>query len=174
MKRVAILTASVLALSAFSATAAEMLSADEAAAKTQLAAQLGVDADAVTYKQLIQLNCKMMGAETEGEKSRLLAGLGGAPTTDPSGDDAVQLAAEIGVSPNDYTLSQLVYMKGLIEGRNCTVQRAAEMAKVGEDVSPGGAAAKEQLAMILGVEPTEYTLNELVKMKWSVEGHREN
>ena len=48
------------------------------------------------------------------------------------------------------------------------------MAKVGEDVSPGRAAAKEQLAMILGVEPTEYTLNELVKMKWSVEGHREN
>jgi len=174
MKRVVFLTVSALALSGFAATAAEMLSAEETAAKNQLAAHLGVEADSVTYKQLIQLNCKMMGAETEAQKTRLLEGLGGAPTGDASGDNAVQLAAEIGVNPKDYTLSQLVYMKGLIEGRNCTVQRAAEMAKVGEDVSPGGAAAKEQLAMILGVEPTEYTLSELVKMKWSVEGHREN
>ena len=86
----------------------------------------------------------------------------------------MQLATELGVNASDYSLAQLVYLKGLMEGRNCSAARAAEIIKAGERITPEAAAAKDQLAMVLGVEPSQYTLNELVKMKWEAESTPSN
>lgn len=170
MKHFALVTATALALTGV-ASAQETLTPQAQAAKEQLAKQIGVDPDAGSYRELVDLNCKLMGARNDAEKNRLLAGFGEPEAPPASGDTAVQLAAEIGVDPADFTLAQLVYMKGLIEGRNCTVERAASMAKVGKEITPSAASAKEQLGLLLGVDASDYTLDELVKMKWAAEGH---
>ena len=148
------------------AVGAQTITGDTEAAKIQLANQLGVNPDDYSHAELADLNCQLMGADTEAEKARLLAGFKTGDVAPSAGANTEQLAASLGVDPDRYTLEQLVYIKGLVEGRGCSTERAAELAALGEKIAPQAASAKEQLAMVLGLDPTKYTLEELVAIKF--------
>ena len=123
--------------------------------------------DDYTLATLNQYVCRLQGTESEAEKARLLAGLEdfGKVPSEPSVESKEQLAASMGVSAEDYTLQQLAFLKGMIEDDDCNISDPAAYAKAGERMSPETASAKAQIAALLGVEPTDYTLSELVAMK---------
>lgn len=160
----------VLAVLAGPTFAAEDLAPAAQAGKEQLAAQLGVDVDVYSYSDLVALNCRMMSASSEDEKAKLLAGFSDmSASRNIPGTHAEQLAAELGVDAANYSLEQLVYIKGLIEGQDCTIEEAEKIVALGEEIAPEAVNAKAQIAALLGVEPSDYTLHELVALKFDVD-----
>lgn len=134
----------------------------------QLAKQLGVDAADYTTGELTQMKCIMDGDHSAAEQARLLAGVKGFGTVPQEAADASeeQLAQTLGVDASEYTIDQLVLLKSMMEDDQCSVSDPMEFVKSGEKLTPESASAKVQLAATLGVNPTAYTLAELVKMKF--------
>ncbi|MBT8455767.1 MAG: hypothetical protein HKO95_08395 [Rhodobacteraceae bacterium] len=162
---VALMTAAAVAFVAN----AEVLTPEAQATKEQLAAQLGVSVDDYSLATLTQLSCRLEGAETEAEKARLLTGLEdfGMVHEDSAAETREQLAMELGVDAADYTRGELALLKAIMEDDECNISDPESYAKAGERITRETASAKWQLGMLLGVEPDQYTLSELVKMKAS-------
>jgi hypothetical protein len=148
--------------------AAQSVSPAVAGTKNQLAAHLNVDPDDFTLSELSELSCRLEGAQTEAERQQILrtAQEGEPRPTGPMTANVDQLAAELGVDPAAYTNEQLVLLKSLVESEDCDVAQAERYLAAGERLTPVGAEAKRQLALSLGVSPTEHTLNELVRLRF--------
>ncbi|PWJ16219.1 hypothetical protein [Jannaschia seohaensis] len=155
---------------------AQTLEEIERSTAEQIAGHLGVEPDAYTLSELTRLNCLVESASTEAERQRLLSDpLSMEPTVDTGttqGDE--QIAASLGVNAGDYTTSQLALLKTLSEDDSCNVGDIEAFAAGGEQVTVGSARAKLQLATSLGVDPSEHTLAELVKMRFDTERHENN
>lgn len=142
------------------------------AGKEQLARSLGVDPADYTMMELGQLKCRLESADSDAERRRLLEsvkGYGEVPQ-EPSSASKEQLARQAGVDPDDFTTAELVYLLHLAEANDCSFADVARYAHSSETLSPTSAAVKAQLAQSVGVEPGEYTLMELVKMKLGESG----
>jgi hypothetical protein len=170
MKTVALLSTAILALASGS-VAAQSVSPAVQGTKSQLAAQMNVDPEDFTLSELSQLSCRLEGAHTEAERQQILrtAQEGGGARTAPMTANVDQLAAELGVAPADFTNEELVLLKSLVESEDCDVAQAERYLASGERLTPVGAEAKRQLALSLGVSPTEYTLDELVRLRFEPE-----
>ncbi|MDR7123574.1 hypothetical protein [Pseudotabrizicola sp. 4114] len=136
----------------------------------QLAAQAGVSANDYTQSQLIQL----LQAQKDNDQARIRfimsqAGEGtGAASTD------VQLAAAAGVEPGRFTINELQLLieakrdndtqmtNFILSGQNRANGKPAEV------VTPG----KAQLAAVLGVDASQYTLTELTALYQQTVGNR--
>lgn len=136
----------------------------------QLAAQAGVSANDFTQSQLIQL----LDAQRDNDDERVafILSQAGDNTVSRSnmGDAAVstdaQLAAAAGVEPGVYTTNEL---QRLIEAKRNNENEEAAFILSGQNradsnasgvVTPGQA----QIAAILGVDASEYTLAELTQL----------
>ena len=78
-----------------------------------------------------------------------------------------QLAAGLNVNPDDYTSMELTQMKCIMDSSESEAEKARLIEAVkgfGQWEEPS-AAEKEQLARSLGVDPAEYTLEELALLK---------
>ncbi len=144
------------------------LAQDAASAKQQMASELGVNADDYTSLELAQMKCRLEATDSDAERERLLREIKGYGEMPEGATDAAadQIATDLGVDAGDYTREQLVWLRGLVESNDCTPQEAQQMMAAGERIGPEAAGAKQQLAASLGVEPTQYTLAELVKMRF--------
>lgn len=157
---------SVAAIALAGPLAAEDLTPAQQATKAELAARLGVDAAGHTLHELSVLTCRVSGAENDREKARLIRDFNTADLTPPptSRVGHEQMAEMLGVSADDYTTAQLVLLRALSEDESCNVPDPLAYARGDERLTPTSAAAKNQLALSMGVDPTEYSLVELVKM----------
>ncbi|WP_376874892.1 hypothetical protein [Albirhodobacter sp. R86504] len=91
----------------------------------------------------------------------LLAGAANAASVNAG---QAQLAAQLGVSPTEYTLSELTKLKTDREEDGYALNRNAP-GLVDTSVSGGYNAGKEQLAAQLGVNSADYTLAQLTQIK---------
>ena len=164
-------TAIALALGAGLALA-EDLSPAALKAKQQLADNMDVNAADYTLAELSQMKCIMEGDYSDADRQRLIDSVKGFGDPDrAAAEDKAQLASSLGVDPNVYTLSELSLLKSMVEDEECDVDDPAEYVRTrGENLSEPAASAKMQLALALGVDPRDYTLLELVKMKSALEG----
>ncbi|GFE65890.1 hypothetical protein [Litoreibacter roseus] len=167
MKKLMI-TSALAALIGASGVTAETLNPQQQATKDAIAADLNLNPEEYTLQELSRLSCELEGVGTEAERTAILQAFEGFDPVPKAADDAAkeQLAEELGVNADDYTVLQLAYMKNVVEDENCAVKNPSDLAKVGEEISHGGAAAKFYISTELGVEPTDYTLNELVQMRF--------
>lgn len=94
----------------------------------------------------------------------LFAGAASAASVNPG---QAQLAAQLGVSAEDYTLSQLTQLASERQEDGYGLNRNAP-GLADTSVSTGNNAGKTQLAAQLGLNPDEYTLSELTK----IDAHR--
>ena len=153
-------------LAATSMTAAQTAEPAADRTKAQLAAHLGVDPDDYTLSELARLNCRVEAAESDAERRRLLESPLSLDPLPTGPADHSQLAASLGVDPDLYTASQLALLKTLIEDDNCNIRNPQEFAAADERITDGTARAKSVLATSLGVDPVDYTLHELVEMRF--------
>ncbi len=153
MNRMTLTTALVAATVAFGAPAM---------ASDQLARSLGVDASQYTLAELAQLQV----AIEEGDQTRVDFILsGGANAISGQASGAAQLAANVGVQPGNFSLTELVQLKTATEAGDQTrvnfiTSGGADVVSTQSFVSPGQA----QLAASLGLDPAEYTLAELASI----------
>ena len=136
--------------------------------KAQLAALLGVDANAYTSAQLIQLDGAMR--ENNDEKVRFImsqagdvAGRADFANGSVSQGDA-QLARIVGVEPGAYTTEELIRLKAAQDAND---DEAIDFILSGEARDTGSSTGvvtpgKAQLAANIGVNPANYPLAELV------------
>ena len=82
-----------------------------------------------------------------------------------------QLADQLDVSPDEYTILELVQMKCIIDGTDDEAERAALLKGIKGYGGPVETASedKAQLAALLDVDPDEYTIAELSLLKSMVE-----
>ena len=83
-----------------------------------------------------------------------------------------QLAAQIGVDPNQYSLQELASLNCQLEGASGDNERAKILSDFkGKDLLPSAETteSKVQLAAYLDVDPNEYTVDELALLKSMVE-----
>lgn len=152
MKRLALTTALVLAVAA------------PAFASEQLAAQLGVDAADYSTAQLVELKSAVEAGDSW-HIARIKAEARGtdAAFSTKSGPSAgqVQLAAQLGVDANAYTLSELTKLKSAVENNDASEIRAVldhEPANTADTPS-----ARIQLGKSVGMDPTSSSRADLVK-----------
>lgn len=161
------LTASALVLATLSGAAlAASAQPGINAGDVQLALSAGVQPGEYTRTELINI----IEARKQNDDTRLnyfLSGSNRASSTSLNGPGLDQLAAAAGVAPGIYTaneLQQIIKAKAdgdddvirfILSGEN---RKAANPAEV---VTPGEA----QLAALIGVDPAQYTLAELVAMQ---------
>ena len=87
-----------------------------------------------------------------------------------------QLAAQAGVSANDYTQGQLIQLLDAqrdndVERINFIKSQASNGAAIRSDMGAGSASTDAQLAAAAGVEPGRFTINELQLL---IEAKRDN
>lgn len=161
------LTASALILATLSGAAlASSAQPGANAGDVQLALTAGVEPGTYSRAELINI----IEAKRENDATRLNYFLSGANRSAASATDSAgldQLAASAGVQPGQYTaaeLQQLIRARQdgdtevvnfILSGANRTSANPAEA------VTPGEA----QLAAIIGVDPAQYTLAELVALQ---------
>lgn len=79
-----------------------------------------------------------------------------------------QLAAQLGVNPEEHTLAALTQLSCRLEGAESEAEKArllTGLADFGQVHGDGPEDSREQLAAQLGVDASEYTRNELVLLK---------
>jgi hypothetical protein len=142
-------------------------------ASDQLAAAAGVEPGVYSTAQLIQ----MISALEEGDTAayRFVRDGGGevVSSQSPFGDAQprnAQLAAAAGVEPGAYSTAELARMIAALEENDSQTYRFVRDggAEVVSSQSPDGirpaSAGKARLAAALGVEPDDYTINQLAGM----------
>lgn len=157
------LTASALILAALTgAAAASSAQPGLNAGDVQLALSAGVEPGRYTRVELINI----LEAREQGETTRLNYFLSGANrATEVVGD--AQLAAAAGVAQGDFSASELQRLIRAQEEGDTTEARfilsgeSRRAPNPAEVVTPGEA----QLAAAIGVDPTQYTLSELVALQ---------
>lgn len=132
----------------------------------QLAASAGVSANDYTQGQLIQL----LAAQRDNDEERVRfimsqAGQGAALGANATSTDA-QLAAAAGVEPGRFTINELQL---LIEAKRDNDIQMTNFILSGQNRADGNPATvvtpgQAQLAALLGVDPSQYTLAELSKL----------
>ncbi|MEM8824843.1 MAG: hypothetical protein AAGF30_14650 [Pseudomonadota bacterium] len=159
-----VLSAALLPLAG--AAAADQESAAAEATKAEMAARIGVDVGDYSLRELATMSCRLSGAENDAEKARLLREFTDQGLTPPPAEHSghAQMAAALGVDASDYTTAQLVLLRDLATDETCNIPDPASYATGAEQLTPASANAKNQLAMSMGVDATEYTLAELVRM----------
>lgn len=132
----------------------------------QLAASVGVSADGFTAAQLIRLN----DAQKEGDQTAIAFILsqraGGVSRSDMGGatPGAAQFAANLGVAPGKYTVSELIQLDQAVKDGDA---QAAAFITTGTNRAPAASSASAgaaQIAALLGVNAADYSLNELVAL----------
>lgn len=157
--------ASLLAGAAFAATPAP---APNASSNSQLAASAGVDAGVYTAAELQAI----IDAKRDNDTAKANYFITGANRANPAlnteGVGLEQLARAAGVQPGQYTQAELI---GIIDARKANDDRALNYwLTQANRVAPNSAdnPGKIQLAKILGVNPDDYTLADLVLMQSSI------
>lgn len=142
-------------------------------ANDQLALNLGVEPGVFTTAELAQIKATTDYADDNRISEALKARTGGAVSTQSFGISAghAQLAAELGVNAADFSVSELVAIRALVDNDSDNVARSAAIAQVQDGVvstqSVGISAGHEQLAALIGVDPADYSFAELVAIKGS-------
>ncbi len=159
MSRIATLTAAVALAAALPLSAQTPQTGHE-----ELALELGVDPDAFSASELAQMKAIMEADISTQDMNRRLQALFSDPP-DTSHAATEQLAGSLGVDPQDYTLSELVMLKRLSEDDpDCVNRDPLEIVHAEESLNVATRESKEQLGCSLDVDPTQYTLSELVQM----------
>ena len=128
------------------------------AGQAQLAAQLGVSPDQYTLSQLTQL---ASDRQEEGYGlNRNAPGLADTSVSNAYNAGKAQLAAQLGLNADDYTLSELTKIDAhrTEYGISKTEARAPDFTVSAENPNNAG---KLQLAAQLGVDPSASTLSQL-------------
>lgn len=143
------------------------------AGKEQLASQLNVSADDFTMSELVQLRCRLDAADSDADRERIIESVKGFGAVPAAGDATAgqQVASDLGIDTSQYSPQELAYLRSIMEANDCTAAEAEQIMAEGEAPHPEAAAAKEQLAMELGVDPSAHTLHDLVQMRMEREGH---
>lgn len=137
----------------------------------QIAGTLGVSANDFTAAQLIQLQDAQRDNDDQRIKFILSQAGQGNVSISAKGNTAVSqdihLAGLAGVAPGQYTVNEL---QRLIEARRTNDDTLVNFILSGENrkaTNPTGTASvgKAQLAAALGVQASDYSLNELVKIQ---------
>lgn len=140
----------------------------QAQANDQLAHSVGVEPGQYTTAQLVQL----MTAQTDDNTAlfnHLLDEFDSNVISTQSGGISAghrQLAASLGVDPTDFSVAELVQLRVAREDGDAIAERAI-MANGGDVISTqsgGITGGQRQLAASLGVDPADYTVNELAGM----------
>ncbi|RGP38404.1 hypothetical protein [Pseudotabrizicola alkalilacus] len=144
----------------------------------QLAAQAGVSANDYTQTQLIQL----LQAQQDNDEARVRfimsqAGEGAVSRSDMGAGVAstdAQLAAAAGVEPGRFTINELQL---LIEAKRDNDTQMTDFILSGQNRANGKPAevvtpGKAQLAAVLGVDASQYTLTELTALYDQTVGNR--
>jgi hypothetical protein len=161
------MTRTIIAIAIAATVAGPVMASD------QLARSANVEAGAYSTAQLIQ----MISALEEGDTAayRFVRDGGGevVSSQSPFGDAQprnAQLAAAAGVEPGVYSTAELMRMIAALEENDPQTYRFARDggAEVVSSQSPDGirpaSAGKARLAAALGVEPDDYTINQLAGM----------
>ena len=140
----------------------------------QLASQAGVSANDYTQTQLIDL----LQAQRDNDTARIRFIMTQAGQNATSGGEVVsndaQLAAAAGVEPGLYTANELQRLISAKQNKNTKLKSfilSGENRVGGNEaslVTPG----QEQIAALLGVDPSQYTLNELTMLYAQWRGDR--
>ena len=149
MNRTLILSALVAAIAA------------PALASTQLERQLGVEPGVYTTAELVAIK----GSFDSDTGFNFPARDGAVVSSQSTGFSAghIALAAQVGVNPADYTTAELVGIKGSFD--TDTGFNVAPRGDVVSSQSVGISAGHAKLAESLGVNPADYTLNQLAQIK---------
>lgn len=140
----------------------------QAQAGDQLALSASVEPGQYTTSQLVQL----MAAEADDNTAlynHLIEEFDTNVVSTQSGGISAghqQLAASLGVSANDFSLSELVQLRSARDNDDASMERFI-MSVAGDVISTqsgGISGGQAQLAASLGVNPADYSLSELTRM----------
>lgn len=149
-------------------TALSLAIAAPAFANDQLAASLGVDGSLYTTAQLVELRSAMEdGDQTRVDYIRSSAQNGGTLSTKSGiSEGHAQLAASLGVDSDDYSVAELAALKSAMADDTAGAPiNGYGMGWGTLSTKSGISAGQAQIAAALGVNPADYTLAELVKMR---------
>jgi hypothetical protein len=144
-------------------------------ANTQLSRALGVEPGTLSSAELATLKgLRESGASTDRDTADTLAILfsrGVVSTQSVGASGSVQLAASLGLDPSAFTIAELATIKGITEERaTADAAHAAFLAAEGSSgfastQSVGTSGGHAQLASLLKLDPTAYSLAELAVIK---------
>ena len=134
----------------------------------QLAAYLGVPAGAYSTSELVALDAAKSANDAQTYAYILDGGLSARVSTSNgasvSGGDA-QLAASLGLEPGAYSVSDMIAIQDALRDGDTTTANAILAHEVTGNVGAGTVTpGKAQLAAQLGVDPSAYSLSQLVSM----------
>lgn len=141
----------------------------QAQANDQLARSLGMEPGQYTSAELVQLSAAQADNNTALFNHLLEEFNGTAAVSAQNGgitDGHRQLAASLGVNATDFTMSELVQLRAAREDGDSSAERyiMSNSGTATPSRSGGVTAGHRQVAASLGVDPEDYTMEELTGM----------